>query len=346
MKHKVYVVIPNLNGAQELPRSVDAVLAQSLRDFKLVIVDNGSTDQSRHIIEAYKKKDPRVAAIYRNKNYGYTGGMNPGLKMAIQDGADYAAGCNNDAKPHKDWLKYLVQFLDANKAYGTAACALLHADGKTYDSTADEYTIWGLPYPRGRGEPVKGQYDHNTDVFGASGGASLYRVAMLKEVGLFDQDFFAYYEDIDLSFRAQLAGWKVGFVPQAIVYHKQGATTNRLPSGFTTYQTMKNLPLVLVKDVPGGIFWRVAPRLLLAHILFGLSAVARGQGGAALKGWFVGLLLLPKKIIERGRIQRGRKVKPTYIWSKMLPDLPPNAAKLRALRAWWWKLIGRKAAQK
>jgi Predicted glycosyltransferases len=207
----VFVVIPNWNGAKDLPTAIDAVLAQSYTNLTLVVVDNGSTDKSREIIEAYQRKDPRVRHIYNDKNYGYTGGMNPGMQLAIGEGAEYVAGCNNDAKPHKDWLKHLVTFLEKHPSYGTAACKLLHADGKTIDSTGEEYSMWGLPFPRGRSEAVIDQYDDQTEIFGASGGASMYRVKMLREVGIFDQDFFAYYEDTDLSFRSQLAGWKIAF---------------------------------------------------------------------------------------------------------------------------------------
>lgn len=341
-RNSVFVVIPNWNGEKELPGALDAILAQSYTDFNLVIVDNGSIDDSRQVIEAYATKDTRVRVIYNDKNYGFTGGMNPGLQAAIDAKATYVAGCNNDAKPDKDWLKHLVDFLDKNPSYGTAACKLLHTDGKTIDSTGDLYSVWGLPYPRGRDEPAGDQYDHLTDIFGASGGASMYRVKMLEKVGLFDQDFFAYYEDIDLSFRSQLAGWKVGFVPKAIVYHKQGTTSNRL-KGFTTQQYMKNIPMVLMKDVPGRLFWRVLPRLVLAYSIFFVNAfVKHGHGWSATKGFMKGLVLLPKKLVERRRIQSARKVSVDYIWSQFLHDLPPNANKLKKLRAFWWKLTFQK----
>lgn len=343
MKNQVYVVIPNWNGKKELPDAIEAVLAQTYRDFTLVVVDNGSTDGSRRIIESYQKKDKRVRAIYNRKNLGFTGGMNPGLELAIQEKATYVAGCNNDAKPDKNWLKYLVDFLDKNPTYGTAACKLLHTDGKTIDSTGDQYSIWGLPYPRGRDEPAGIQYDNQTDIFGASGGASMYRVKMLAQVGTFDQDFFAYYEDIDLSFRCQLVGWKTAFVPKSVVYHQLGTTSARM-KGFTTKQYMKNLPMVLIKDVPGSLFWRVLPRFLVAYTIFFVNSfVKHHHGWQATKGFLQGLFLLPKKLLERHRIQTARNVSVDYMWSLFLHDLPPNAQKLRKLRAFWWRLNGHQA---
>jgi len=342
MKTRVFIVIPNWNGEKELPTALDAVLAQSFRDFTVVVVDNGSVDGSRAIIKNYQQKDSRIQTIFNDKNYGFTGAMNPGFMAAITAKATYVAGCNNDAKPDKDWLKHLVAFLDKHPSYGTAACKLLHADGKTIDSTGDQYTVWGLPYPRGRDEPDSAIYDNQTDIFGASGGASMYRVKMLEQVGLFDQDFFAYYEDIDLSFRSQLAGWKVGFVSQSIVYHEQGTTSARV-KGFTTQQYMKNVPMVLIKDVPGRLFWRVLPRLTLAYSIFFINAfVKHGHGWQATKGFCKGFILLPKKLAQRRSIQSTRKVSVDYIWSLFLHNLPPNARKLKKLRAFWWKLTGRR----
>ena len=233
--------------------------------------------------------------------------------------------------------------MDTHRGYGIATCKMLHADGKTIDSTGDMYSIWGLPYPRGRDEATGTQYDHATTIFGASGGASIFRVSMLAKIGVFDQDFFAYYEDIDLSFRAQLAGYKVGYAPTSIVYHEQGGTSSKI-SGFTTYQYMKNIPWVLYKDVPGRLFWQVWPRLTLCYSIFYLNAVFKHKTGVpATKGAVQSLLRLPKKLVERRRIQKKRTVSIDYISSTLLHDLPPNARKLKTLRARWWRLIGKKS---
>ncbi|HEX9153571.1 MAG TPA: glycosyltransferase family 2 protein, partial [Candidatus Saccharimonadales bacterium] len=234
-------------------------------------------------------------------------------------------------------------FLDTHAKYGIAACKLLHSNGKTFDSTADIYTSWGLSYPRGRDEPVGDRYDTQTDVFGASGGASMYRVSMLKKIGVFDQDFFAYYEDIDLSFRAQLAGWRVAFVPQSIVYHEQGKTSEKMANGFITKQYMKNLPMVIMKDVPTRLLYRIVPRFCLAYTIFFVNACLHGRGTAALTGWLLAWKHLPAKLHERATIQKTRTVSDDYIWSILTHDLPPNAQKLRKLRSLWYRLIGHKS---
>jgi GT2 family glycosyltransferase len=206
----------------------------------------------------------------------------------------------------------------------------MSADKTHLDSTGDQYTIWGLPYPQGRGELVSDKYDDFVQVFGASGGASLYRVSMLQQIGLFDEDFFAYYEDVDLSFRAQLAGWKVRYVPEALVYHQIGATSSKI-KGFTTRQTIKNLPWLLWKNAPLTVFIRVFPRFFVAYNAFILSASFRGNGSDALLGYLTMYVKLPKKTLQRLIIQHRRKVTSKYIWDSMTHDLPPNARKLRRI---------------
>jgi len=326
-RNSTVVVVPNWNGENSLKVCLDSLQAQS-RKAHIIVVDNGSVDGSLAIIENHY---PNVELIKHSKNKGYAGGVNPGFRRAIELGAKYAAPFNNDAVADKQWLEKLIDYLDAHDDVGIATCKLLTSDGQRLDSTGDYYTVWGLPYPRGRGEPDIDKYDNQTDIFAASGGASLYRVSMLEEIGLFDEDFFAYYEDVDLSFRAQLAGWKVAFVPSSIAYHEIGATSGKI-KGFATYQTLKNLPLLLFKNVPRRYLFRVGWRFLLADTLFFCRALSRGQIWVALKGQAMGKYRVLTAFGKRKRIQRGKKVSDAYVWGMMVHDLPPNARALRKLR--------------
>lgn len=332
---QVAVVVPNWNGADHLAACLDSLLAQSV-PARIIVVDNGSADGSLKLLEKYSG----IEVILHDDNKGFAGGVNAGFRRAIDDGLKYVATLNNDAVAEKDWLEVLVAGLDKNPRAGISTSKILDGKGKKLDSTGDYLTNWGLPYPRGRGESDINKYDGETEVFGASGGASLYRVSMLEQVGLFDEDFFAYYEDVDLSFRAQLAGWKVRYAPAAVVRHQIGATSGKL-KGFTAYQTMKNQPLVLYKNLPGRYWWTVGWRFTLAHTLFFLRAIGRGQGWPALKGDMKGTGLLFAKHFERKRIQQNRKVSDEYIWGLLVHDLPPNARNLRRLRRLWWKLRGK-----
>lgn len=328
------IIIPNWNGIDSLAECIESLLNQSV-GCHIIVVDNGSTDGSVELIE---KNYPLIELIKHSTNLGYAGGVNSGILRALKIGVKYVAPFNNDAIADKDWLKNLLKALEDGGSIGIAASKLLTRSGENIDSTGECYTTWGLPFSRGRGDSDTDKYDAQVDIFAASGGASLYRVSMLKEIGLFDEDFFAYYEDVDLGFRAQLAGWKVLYVPASIVYHQIGATSGRI-KGFTTYQTLKNLPLLLFKNVPRKYLFYVGRRYTLAHFLFYFRAVSRGQVLPAIKGDSKGMWLVLTGYGKRRKIQRAKKVSDEYIWGMMVHDLPPKAVALRKLRDRWRKLF-------
>lgn len=331
---RIAVVIPNLNGKKMLPVCLNSLLTQTLPS-KIIVVDNGSRDGSAEFIA---DKYPEIILVRHQKNKGFAGGVNAGIRLAIDKNYDYVALFNNDAEADKAWLKNLVAAAEKNPKAGIITSKILDKGKRKLDSTGDFYTAWGLPNPRGRGEIDKGQYDNELEIFGASGGASLYRVSMLNEIGLFDEDFFAYYEDVDISFRAQLAGWKILYEPAAICYHAISHTSNRIP-GFATYQTLKNLPQLFWKNVPAGLMPKIFPRFVILYFSILFSALARGQFGPVFKGVFMSMALWPKKLWQRRAIQSSRKVSNLYISSILVHDLPPNAHKLRRLR--YFATLGR-----
>jgi len=322
----VSVVIPNWSRKQDLSKCLHSLQAQTQKPH-IIVVDNGSTDGS---VIMLRHDFPEVEVIALPKNIGFAGGVNVGIRRALKREDDFVALMNNDAIADSRWLEELTREITADQHVGIATSKILDIQGETLDSTGEFYTIWGLAFARGRGEPADNRYDDHRNIFGASGGASIFRLKMLNDIGLFDDDFFAYYEDTDLSFRAQLRGWKVRFTPNAIVHHSIGATSSKI-RGFTTYQTLKNLPLICYKDVPAQLLPFVLPRLFLAYSLFFWSAIARGQGGAAVRGLGMSVLLTPKKLIERRGIQKRRTVSVRYIREVILSDLPPGADRLRKL---------------
>lgn len=331
---KTAIVVPNWNGAEDLPACLDSLAAQT-EPADIVVVDNGSSDNSVSLLES---KYPNVKLLRNRKNLGFAGGVNTGIRYALERDYDLIALFNNDAVADKEWLRHLVKSLEGSA--GIATSKICAADKSHLDSTGDIYTTWGLPFPRGRGEPISQKYDKATMIFGASGGASLYKSEMLKQIGLFDEAFFAYYEDVDISFRAQLAGWKVVYVPDAICYHAIGATSSKIKD-FTTYQTMKNLPMLFWKNVPRTLLPVMLPRFYIAYNSFYVSALGRGQLWPALRGELAFTRHLPHVLAERRRIQKNRRVADDYIKSILTWDLPPNAAKLRRLRAGWRRLARR-----
>ena len=321
--HSVTVIILNWNGIEDTLSCLESLKKQTYKDFKIIVVDNGSVDKSVEILQSLTQQD-NLIKLYNEKNLGFAGGVNTAIKWAVEHDFTHVALLNNDAIVEKDWLTNLTQRID-NEEIGIYTSLILHEDGKTIDSTGEFYSIWGIPSPRLRDDKFNLAPDSGY-IFGASGGASLYSVAMLKKIGLFDEDFFAYYEDVDISFRAQLAGYKVYYNKGAVVYHQQGASSSKI-SGFTTVQAFKNLPLLFWKNVPFALLLPIGTRFLLIYTLMYFNAVRRGDGVYATKGLVQGVgLFWASSLWKRFKIQRSKVVSSSYIRSIISSELPPKSS--------------------
>jgi len=195
---RLSVIIPNWNGLALMRACLDSLRGQTYRDFEVIVVDNGSTDGS---VAALEQEYPDVRVLALSVNGGYSGGCNRGIEVAR---GELLVMLNNDTEADARWLEALVDAMDRHPEAGSAASRLM-----IYDKPEEPY---GPPY------------DQERYVFGGCGGAVAYRREMLDEIGTFEEAFFMYYEDIDINWRAQLAGWKCVYVPQAIVYHHLSAT--------------------------------------------------------------------------------------------------------------------------
>lgn len=328
--NRLAVVVLNWNGIDDTLLCFGSLLKQSASDFTIVIVDNGSVDTSKEILKKLQTDHPdRLVVLYNPYNKGFAGGVNTGIVWALKNDFQSVILFNNDAVADAKWLESLNE-ASKDKKVGIVTGLLLHSDGKTIDSTGEQYTKWGLPFPR--------QRDLATDVahvggytFGATGGATLYKTSVFEDIGLFDEDFFAYYEDTDISFRAQLAGWKVLYTPDAIAYHKQGATSSKIP-GFAVRQTFKNLPLLFLKNVPLRLYLPIGARFYFAYWLMFFNTFKNKTGWVATKGMLMSVALTPKKFVERWHIQHMKRVKTSYISSIIWNDLPPDQTGMRKVR--------------
>ena len=328
---RVAIVVLNYKRINDTVSCIETLLKQTHHNFTIIAIDNGSRDGSVEVLkELQVKHSKKLYTIFNRINKGFDGGVNTGIKWALSKNYDYIALLNNDALPEDTWLENLVAAAKENDA-GITTGLLLHEDGKTIDSTGDYYSIWGLAFPRGRDQPTKSAPEAGL-VFGASGGASLYSANLFHDIGIFDEPFFAYYEDVDISFRAQLAGYVVYYEPRAIAYHQQGATSSSMP-GFAIYQTFKNLPLLFIKNVPKSLLLSVGSRFCLAYTLMLGRAIIRGDGWPALKGGVRGFVLFwTHGLAQRRIIQQAKRVDDEYIKSILWHDLPPEQTGLRKLR--------------
>ncbi|HET6746717.1 MAG TPA: glycosyltransferase family 2 protein [Candidatus Saccharimonadales bacterium] len=329
--NRVAVVVLNYKGIEDTINCLKSLEKQTFKHFKIVAVENGSGDTS---VAEFKKLEAKygqkLQALYNQENLGFTGGVNTGIRWALDHGFDGIALFNNDAIAEPTWLEELVKAQKIKKS-GITTGLLLHEHGDTIDSTGDWYSTWGLPFPRNRGDNASNAPAAEF-VFSATGGGSLYTAELFKNIGLFDDVLFAYYEDVDISFRAQLAGYSVWYTPAAIAYHKQGATSNRMPSGFAVRQTFKNLPVVFIKDVPRQLLFSIGVRFYFAYTLMLGNAIKNGNGSAALRGMIQSIGLIPHSFRERWRIQKNKKVSALHIRQLLWPDLPPDQTGIRRLR--------------
>jgi GT2 family glycosyltransferase len=341
MARVIAVVIPNWNGAARLPACIRSLAAQRRPPEQIVVVDNGSTDASLAVLDDLAAEiAPVPLAVVRNAtNLGFAGGVNRGIVHAVEQGADAVALFNNDAVADPGWLGALAAALEARRDVAMVTSRFLMGDGRTVDSTGDFYTEWGLPYARDRSlpsEPVRA----SGEVFGGTGGATLYRSSLFADIGLFDERFFVLLEDVDLSFRARLAGYRAWYCADAVAFHEQGSTQATV-SGMAARQYLRNLPLLLVKDVPARLLWRVVPRFVVVYPLLIANLFRRRQGLAALGGALSSIALLPGAMRSRRSIQRGRRVADADLDGLLWPGLPPNMQTPRVVGDRLRRLVGR-----
>jgi GT2 family glycosyltransferase len=307
VSHRVTVVVPNWNGARFLSTCLGSLRRQSFEGFETVLVDNGSTDAS---LAFAGRNFPEVTVLPLPENRGFSAAVNAGI---LASDAEYVALLNNDTEVDPDWLRALVEAADSCPEAGLFASKLVDFDDRRIlDGAGDVLRRSGLPYRLGHGEVDRGQYDEETFVFGACAGGAMYRRSMLDEVGLFDEDFFANCEDGDLSFRAQLAGYRCLYVPGSVVYHmgsatfgRRSATSTRLGTRNSLCMLVKNLPAPLV---PGFLPFFAAGQLSRLAVTASTSTL-----GAHLQGLAGALQLLPLMLRKRREIQKRRQVPVGYV---------------------------------
>lgn len=302
------IIIPHYNGAHHLPPCFNALRAQTYPRLEIILVDNGSADES---LELTRRDFPEVKIMALGQNLGFTGAVNRGIEQAQ---GQIIVPLNNDTEVTPGWAQALVDALQAHPRAGMAASKILLFDRRdTLHSAGDSFGVDGLPLNRGVWQKDEGQFDHDTDIFGGCAGAVAYRRAMLDDIGLFDEDLFMYLEDVDLNWRAQLAGYRTVFVPDAVVYHHLSATGGGV---IASYYTGRNTIFVLAKDLPGVIFRRYWPAIIKAQLKIAIEALRAWRGEAArarLWGQIAGLFGLPRWLAKRQTVKQKQRVSDTYL---------------------------------
>lgn len=306
MEPKVSVVIPNLNGKELLKVCLRSLKAQTFKDFETIVVDNASTDGSVGFLH---EKYPKVRVIENKKNEGFAKPVNQGILAA---GGRYVALLNNDTEADRKWLEELVGVLDKRKEVDFCASKVLKFHDRTIiDSAGDGWSWEHLGgYNIGKFEEDGPKFSRPRFCFSACAAAAIYRKELFKDVGLFDEKFFAHFEDIDFAFRAQLVGHRCLYVPTAVVYHVGGETT-KYKSLFHCLLVDRNKILVILKNFPSPLLrrhWRRVGSALLYPL--NIKGILNQPAFVlhALKSRLQIFLWLPSLLKDRQRIQRNMVV--------------------------------------
>jgi len=242
----ISVIVLNYNGLRFLEPCLSSLFCQTFKDFEIILVDNGSSDGSSDYV---RQHFPSVVLVETGKNLGFAGGTNAGITIAQ---GEYILTLNNDTIADIHFLEELHKPMLRDPDIGMCASKMLFPDGRIY-STGISIFRSGAAMDRGIFEPDNGKYDAHEEVFGPCAGAALYRRSMLDTIGLFDEDFFLYMEDVDLAFRARLSGWQCRYVPAARVIHVHGGTAG-VNSEISVYYGNRNLIWYTIKNFPARLF--------------------------------------------------------------------------------------------
>ena len=297
------VAVLSYDGRHLLELILPSLARQSFRDFEVVVVDNGSRDDT---VAWLSEHWPAVQVVSLAQNIGVTAALN----VCARAGRGELVGLfNNDLEADPDCLGELVAALREHPQASWAGAKLRDFEQRdVLDGAGDVFTWAATGGRRGHGERDVGQYDQPRAIFGACGGAALYRRSTLQQVGDFDEDFFAFYEDVDWSLRAQLAGFSCRYVPSAVVYHMGSATIGRGLSDFTRYQLWRNTLWIIAKDLPARALLRHAPHLLLGQLVNLAVAIRDRKLTIWLRVWRDALRGLPRMLRKRREVQARRQI--------------------------------------
>jgi GT2 family glycosyltransferase len=313
----ISVIIPNWNGKHFLAECIDSLTEQTFRDFETILVDNGSTDGSAEFAEERYGKFIRI--IRNKKNLGFTGGNNVGIEAAR---GKYIVLLNNDTWTERTWLEELAKAASSDPSIGMWASKVNSYNRRDRIEAVGELIYWdGLTRSRGQYELERGQYEEMEEIFFPPGCGGMYRKAVFDEIGLFDEDFFAYADDAEIGIRARLAGWKGLYVPRAVLYHKNSGTGGQY-SPFKAFYVERNRFWITIKYFPLPLLL-LSPFFTFFRFIFQAYGALTHRGAAGrfteiysplklililLKAYGSGIRLLPRMWKKRRMLSLLRKV--------------------------------------
>jgi len=297
----VSIVIVNWNGKDFLRSCLKSLNNQVFKDFEVIIVDNGSTDGSLEMLESSFSE---VKLIKLGKNTGFCYANNVGIEKAT---GKYIALLNNDTETDKCWLESLVRFFEKFPEYSFASSKMICMnEPDKIDRIADSFSSCGFMFGIGSGLDSKKYYTEGSEIFGVCGGAAFFRNEVFEKVGMFDERYFAYLEDLDLNWRMQHAGLKGVYIPEAIVYHFGGGTSNGLKNPWVIRRTVRNLWFTFSKNLPLITAFKIAPKIFLYHLYWMIKFRCVWQ---YILGWLSYIIQEPRFYPDRFKILKNSVLK-------------------------------------
>jgi GT2 family glycosyltransferase len=317
MTARVAVIILNWNGRHFLERCLPSLEAQTFQDIEIVVVDNGSHDDS---IPFIKENFSKIRVIVNQENNGFAKANNQAIRATD---SEFVATLNNDTEVAPCWLENLVQAAETDERVGACTSKMLFAHNPDMiNSTGIALDRAGIAWDRRGGRPDDPSEKETVEVFGACAGAALYRRTMLDEIGLFDETFFAYLEDVDLAWRARWANWKTLFVPTARVLHFHSGT-GKEGSFFKNWHLGRNKIWVIIKNYPWPQILQYLPAILLYDLgSIPYTLVWRGDWGPV-AGRLEGLLKLSTALKARQATRHHRQISGKEMVAQMAPIVSP-----------------------
>ena len=300
----VSIVIPNFNGLGFLPCALGSLQRQSFKDFEVILVDNGSSDGSLSYLQ---KEHPWVRVVALKENTGFARAVNLGV---AESRGRYVVLLNNDTEAEEDFLSELVAGMERHPgafAGGARMMAFTNREAGLLDDAGNYYCVLGWAFARGKGKPAQ-LFQTEEEIFSACAGAAIYRRDLLEGIGGFDENHFAYLEDVDLCYRARLYGYSCWYLPKAVVYHVGSGTTGSRYNPLKVRLSSRNNLFLLYKNMP--LWQRVLnfPFLLAGIGVKLLFFTCKGMGKAYLEGLLEGFRGRMRLTVTRAGVKRCLQV--------------------------------------
>jgi GT2 family glycosyltransferase len=317
----VAVIVLNYNGVEYLNACLSSLKAQTYKNYQTIVFDNASTDKSTEFI---KQNFPNVTLIEAEENFGFAKGNNLAIQFALKRKADYVLLINNDTESEKNMLEKLISTAENDGSIGVVGPAVFDLKNKRVLQEMG-MAIDRFGYPLALKTPTD-----RSKVFFVSGCAMLIKSELLRRIGLFDEKYFMFAEDLDLCWRAQLEGYEIGVNENARVYHASGASilggvlkeTNYKTSAKRVFLREKNTLRTLIKNYGTAHLFMIVPfyiNLLFFESAFWMLILKPQTATNVLKAIFWNVKFIPNTLRLRSTIQNARKINDAVLTSKMVP---------------------------